>query len=142
MSDGTYATQLAAAIQPLELDSTFSTFLKQIYRAYPNLETWIWCDPDFAGLKIATKVHQLVLRLGGQPQFWLMDDTVLDQLAMIILAETKLQAMDEQEAFAFSNTTVHPELHPLANAIQGRHQKGEQEGLVVTITTTPKRLGV
>lgn len=140
VEDVTLACIHGETLHAVDLDSAFSTFLKQVYQAYPNLETWIWCDPDLAGLKIATKVHQLILRLGGQPQFWLMDDTVLDQLASIILAETKLQAMDEQEAFALSNTTVHPELHPLAKAIQRRNQKGEQEGLVVNITTTPERI--
>ncbi|MBE7467645.1 MAG: DUF2399 domain-containing protein [Anaerolineales bacterium] len=115
--------------------SILATFLDHIYQAFPNLETWIWCDLDPNGLIIANYAYDLVNQLGGRPKFWLMDEAVLEQLEEIILADTKLQILEEEKKdyqilrdFHFNSS-----LQPLANALLNRRQKGEQEGLVVTL---------
>ncbi len=115
--------------------SVLASFLERVYLKFPHLNTQIWCDPDPQGLKIATYTHQLVSLLGGQGQFWLMDENIFESLENIILADTKLQHLDrdtEDYQILGNLDMLHPDLHPLANVLQKRNQKGEQEALVVS----------
>lgn len=105
-------------------------FLQKIYTHFPGLETLIWCDPDPGGLRMATVAYDLVVELGGQPHFWRMEDQVLAQLETLVLAEPKLQPLEEPDSNGLDTTKIHPELHPLLNEIVQRKQKGEQEALV------------
>jgi hypothetical protein len=117
------------------LDSTLGRLLAKVYTHTPRLETWIWCDPDPAGLRIANHAHDLVQKLGGQSRFWQMDAGALDRLTRLILVSEHLRSVDEKPLRTFAELNLHPDLEPLRQAILQRRAGGEQEALVVDLET-------
>jgi hypothetical protein len=64
-----------------------------------------------------------------------MNENILEHLENVVLADTKLQHLDRDTGdyqILGNLDMLHADLHPLANMLQKRHQKSEQEALVVS----------
>jgi len=112
------------------LGKALGLFLQKVYQAEPGLETWIWCDPDPAGLLIASNAYRLAQSLGGAPRFWMMEEDILTRLELLVLVQPKLKSITEKDAQLLTSSAIHTDLQPLAFEIRERGLKGEQEGLI------------
>ncbi|HNT73505.1 MAG TPA: DUF2399 domain-containing protein [Anaerolineae bacterium] len=113
--------------------SALGNFLHIVFSANPGLVTWIWCDPDPAGLRIAQNAYQWVEDLGGTPAYRQMDETVLDRLTALVLAEQKLRPLDMQQRQQLLEMRVAPDLEALRHAMLQHGAVGEQEALAVNM---------
>lgn len=93
----------------------------------------IWCDPDPGGLVMASNAQNIIRKLGGESTFFRMRPDCLDQLETVVMAERKLLPLTEEDRQILGAGMIHPDLQPLANAIQKKGQKGEQEALTCLI---------
>ena len=111
--------------------SALSNILAKIYKKHPDLDTYIWCDPDPGGIFIASNAAQLVKKLGGRAQFMNMGPEVFDELGEVLLSEKSVQPISQAEKDWLKRTDIHPDLQPLVRLMIEKEIKGEQEALVV-----------
>ena len=115
-------------------ESALAICLKKIYAHSPGLETFIWCDPDPAGLNIANNAYALVEALGGKPRFWLMNGDVLGYIESMVIAEQRLKTLDEPRRHMLEKLKLNQELESLRQVILTKGAYGEQEALVCGVT--------
>jgi len=113
--------------------SSLANILARMYQKYPQLNTYIWCDPDPGGIFIADNAFRLVRKLGGNAQFLKMGIDVFDELGGVLLSQESIRPISQSEKDWLNKREVHPELLPLANLMLSKEIKGEQEALAVTI---------
>lgn len=113
--------------------SALGKVLGYIYQKYPNLDTYIWCDPDPGGIFIAGNAFRLVRKMGGNAQFFKMGTDTFDQLGEVLLSEKSVQQISQTEKDWLNKTEFHPDLSPLAKLMLSKGIKGEQEALAVKI---------
>ena len=114
--------------------SALGKILGYIYQKYPNLDTYIWCDPDPGGVFIASNAARLVQKMGGRSQFFKMDPGVFDRLEEVLLSKKSTRPISQPEKDWLQSTEIHPDLLPLAKFMFADGLKEEQEGLAVTIS--------
>ena len=115
------------------VQSALGNVLGRIYEKHPNLDTYIWCDPDPGGVFIAGNAFKLVKKLGGNAQFLKMGIEAFDELHDVILSQELDHPISSTEKNWLKNIEIHPDLQPLANFMISKEIKGEQEGLAVTL---------
>lgn len=112
-------------------DVALPFLLSLIGTQFPGKEFRIWCDPDPAGLVIASRTARLVEAQGGRAEFYRMDERVLADIEGLVRAEQKLKPITTIDMQILQNQFIDPRLSTLKMEIESRKLKGEQEGLVL-----------
>ena len=113
--------------------SALGNVLARIYQKKPQLDTYIWCDPDPGGIFIADNAYRLVKKMGGNARFLKMGIEVIDELNGVLLSKESVRPISQPEKEWLIKMNVHPELLPLAKLMLSKEVKGEQEALAVTL---------
>ena len=115
----------------LDADADLHRLFQLIVNNCPQATFQIWCDPDPGGLVMATNAIEIIQNIGGKASFCMMDRSALDRIESLVISDQKLLPLDDQDVSILKRGPIHKNLMPLAQEIQKRQQKGEQECLAL-----------
>ena len=110
-------------------DADLFRLVQLIVHSKKEAEFHIWCDPDPGGVVMASNMWAVLQKAGGKASFCMMDESVLNKIEEISLADDRLLTMSEVDKRVLEAGPIHEDLAPLAEEMRRRQKKGEQECL-------------